>query len=190
MKGKLSPAALKKHASRIRILLSDVDGVLTDGLLYYIPDGRGGSSGSWETKGFHSQDGMGFRWIQEAGIPVGWISGRESQGVVARAQMLQVAYLYQNHLAKLGPYEEILEKAGVTDEEVCYMGDDLTDAPILKRAGLSVAVANAVPEVVAMAHYVTKARGGEGAAREVIEIILRAQGQWDKILRKYQLETK
>jgi 3-deoxy-D-manno-octulosonate 8-phosphate phosphatase (KDO 8-P phosphatase) len=180
----LAPKLLLRHAKRIRLLLSDVDGVLTNATLTYVPDGKGGIV---EAKGFNSQDGMGFRWLQEAGILAGWISGRESPGVVARAQILQISYLYQNHLSKVGPYEEILEKANVVDEEVCYMGDDLTDSPLLARVGLAVAVANAVPEVKKQAHYVTRAAGGNGAAREVIEILLKAQGHWDPILRKYGL---
>jgi 3-deoxy-D-manno-octulosonate 8-phosphate phosphatase (KDO 8-P phosphatase) len=185
MKAKLNAAGLKRHARQIKLLLCDVDGVLTNGSLFYVPDGQGGA---YETKGFHSLDGLGFRWLQEMGIPAGWISGRESAAVVARAQMLQISYLYQNHLAKMGPYQEILQRAELVDEEVCYIGDDLTDAPIMKRVGLAVAVANAVPEVIAAAHYVTKAKGGEGAAREVIEIVLRAQNLWANILRKYDLE--
>jgi 3-deoxy-D-manno-octulosonate 8-phosphate phosphatase (KDO 8-P phosphatase) len=180
----LPPALLQRHAKRIRLLLCDVDGVLTAGALYYVPDGKGGIV---ETKGFNSQDGMGFRWLQESGIVAGWISGRDSPGVVARAQILQISYLYQNHIAKVGPYEEILEKAGVVDEEVCFVGDDLTDAPLLQRVGLSVAVANAVPELKKHVHYVTRAKGGEGALREVIEILLKAQGHWDQVLRKYGL---
>lgn len=180
----LPPKLLLRHAKRIRLLLSDIDGVLTNGTLYYVPDGKGGIV---EAKGFNSQDGMGFRWLQEAGILAGWISGRESPGVVARAQILQISYLYQNHLSKVGPYEEILEKANVVDEEVCYLGDDLTDSPLLSRVGLAVAVANALPEAKKQAHYVTRSAGGNGAAREVIEIILKAQGHWDAILRKYGL---
>jgi 3-deoxy-D-manno-octulosonate 8-phosphate phosphatase (KDO 8-P phosphatase) len=187
-KKKLLPSTLlERHAKRIRLVLADVDGVLTDGKLYYVPDGKGGIV---EAKGFNSQDGMGFRWLQEAGIPAGWISGRESPGVVARAQILQLSYLYQNHLAKVGPYEEVMEKAGVVDEEVCFVGDDLTDAPLLARCGLAVAVANAVPELKAQAHYVTKTPGGQGALREVIEIVLKAQGHWDQVLRKYGLPAK
>lgn len=180
----LPPNLLERHAKRIRLLLSDVDGVLTNGTLYYVPDGKGGIV---EAKGFNSQDGMGFRWLQEAGILAGWISGRESPGVVARAQILQISYLYQNHLSKVGPYEEILDKAQVVDEEVCYLGDDLTDSPLLSRVGLAVAVANAMPEVKKQAHYVTRVPGGSGAAREVIEILLKAQGHWDQVLRKYGL---
>ncbi len=160
----------------------DVDGVLTDGKLYYVPDGRGGVA---ETKGFDSHDGMALRWVQEAGIAVGWISGRESPGVAARAEILRISYLYQDQLAKLGPYEEILKRSGLTDDQVCYMGDDLTDAPILKRVGLAVAVANAVPEVKALAHYVTRASGGRGAAREVVELLMGAQGRWRNVLEKY-----
>ena len=136
----LSPGLLQRHAKRIRLLLSDIDGVLTNGTLYYVPDGKGGIV---EAKGFNSQDGMGFRWLQEAGILAGWISGRESPGVVARAQILQISYLYQNHLSKVGPYEEILSKANVVDEEVCYMGDDIGDISIMMIVGLPVAVKDA-----------------------------------------------
>ena len=180
----LPPALLQRHAKRIRLLLCDVDGVLTDGSLYYVPDGKGGIV---ENKGFNSQDGMAYRWLHEAGIVAGWISGRDSPGVAARAQMLHIAFLYQNHVAKVGPYEEILEKAGVVDEEVCFVGDDLPDAPLLQRVGLAVAVANAVPELKTQAHYVTRAEGGEGALREVIELLLKAQGHWPNVLRKYGL---
>ncbi len=185
MRRRLAPAALQRRARQVRLLLMDVDGVLTDGLLFYVPNGQGGVT---ETKGFDSQDGMALRWVQEAGIRVGWISGREAPGVAARAQILGIAFLYQNHLAKVGPYEEILKRSGVPEEQICYVGDDLTDAPILKRVGLGVAVANAVPEVKALSHYVTRARGGDGAAREVVELLLRAQRRWDAVLGKYGME--
>ncbi len=184
MRKKLS-ADLLRRAKRIRLLLMDVDGVLTDGLLYYSPDGRGGVV---ENKGFDSQDGMAMRWVQEfAGIRVGWISGRESPAVIERAGMLRVAYLYQNHLAKLGPFEEIVRDSGVAEENICYVGDDLTDGPILLRVGLPVAVANARPEIKACARYVTRQPGGRGAVREVAELLLRAQGKWDQVLEKYGL---
>ncbi len=163
----------------------DVDGVLTDGRLYYSPDSQGGVA---ENKGFSSQDGLALRWIQEiGGVQLGWISGRESPAVVERARTLKVAYLYQSHLAKLGPYEEILRRSGVKEEEVCYIGDDFTDAPILARVGLPVAVANARPEIKARARYVTRAPGGSGAVREVIELLMRAQGTWPIVLRQYGL---
>lgn len=164
----------------------DVDGVLTDGLLYYAPDGRGGVA---ENKGFDSQDGMGMRWVREfAGIRVGWVSGRQSPAVSERARTLQVAYLYQDCLAKLEPFLEIVRDSGVAEENICYVGDDLTDAPILLRVGLPVAVANARPEIKALARYVTRAEGGRGAVREVAELLLRAQGKWDDVLQKYGLQ--
>lgn len=178
-------ADLLKRARRIRLLLMDVDGVLTDGLLYYAPDGRGGVV---ENKGFDSQDGMAMRWVQEfAGVRVGWVSGRESPAVSERARNLNLAYLYQNHLAKLEPFLEIVHDSGVPEENICYVGDDLTDAPILLRVGLPVAVANARPEIKALARYVTRAEGGRGAVREVVELLLRAQGKWNEVLKKYGL---
>lgn len=178
-------ADVLRRARRVRLLLMDVDGVLTDGVLYYAPDGRGGVQ---ENKGFDSHDGMAMRWIQElCGIRLGWISGRESPAVNERARMLNVAYVYQNHLLKLGPYEEIVRASGVAEPEICYIGDDLTDAPVLKRVGLPVAVENARPEAKKLARYVTEAEGGSGAVREVVELIMRAQGQWDSVMRKYGL---
>ena len=181
-------ADLLKRAKRIRLLLMDVDGVLTGGLLYYAPDGRGGMA---ENKGFDSQDGLAMRWIQEfAGIRIGWISGRESPAVRERARNLEVAYLYQDSLAKLGPYLEIVRDSGVTEQNTCYIGDDLTDAPLLLRVGLPVAVANARPEIKRCARYVTRAEGGRGAVREVVELLLRAQGKWTAVLNKYGLSGR
>lgn len=187
MTARLSAATLRRRAQKVRLLLMDVDGVLTNGHLFYVPDGR---DGIVEAKAFNSHDGMAMRWMQEAGVLVGWISGRESPGVVARAQILQIAYLYQNHLAKLGPYEEILKRSGLGEEEVCYIGDDLTDAPVMKRVGLAVAVANAARELKGMAHYVTRTPGGSGAVREVVEVLLRAQNQWNRILDKYGVNSR
>jgi len=181
---KLAPRHIKTLKG-IRVLLTDVDGCLTDSRLFYLPDGRGGMA---ETKGFSSQDGMAMRWLMETGIQIGWISGRDSPATVERARNLGVTYVYQNHLEKLGPYAEIKEKSGATDAQVCYIGDDLPDTPIMLRAGFAVAPANAAPEVKKIAHYVTNAVGGYGAAREVIELILKAQGKWEPILKKYGLK--
>lgn len=170
------------RAQKIKLLLMDVDGVWTDGRLYYVQ----GSQGEMvETKPFNTQDGMGLRWAHGAGIQTGVISGRESPGVTHRAEMLGVTYIYQNYLEKIPPYEEICAKAGVTDMEVAYMGDDLTDLPLIHRVGLGVAVANAREEVCSRADYVTSAPGGNGAIREVIELLLKAQGSWRSILDKY-----
>ena len=182
MAEKLS-SELQARAARIRLLLMDVDGVLTDGILYYVPSERGGVA---ETKGFDSQDGMAMRWVQEfCGVRLGWISGRESMATIERARMLNVSFLYQNHLAKIGPYEEVLREAAVAEEEICYIGDDFTDAPIMRRVGLPVAVANARDEIKGLARYVTQRPGGQAAVREVVELIMRSQGKWDQVLRKY-----
>jgi 3-deoxy-D-manno-octulosonate 8-phosphate phosphatase (KDO 8-P phosphatase) len=174
-----------KTLKGIRVLLTDVDGCLTDSRLFYLPDGRGGMA---ETKGFSSQDGMAMRWLMETGVQIGWISGRDSPATVERARNLGVTYVYQNFLEKLGPYAEIKEKSGAADAQVCYIGDDLPDTPIMLRAGFAVAPANAAPEVKKIAHYVTKAAGGYGAVREIIELILKAQGKWEPILKKYGLK--
>lgn len=181
----MTPAAVAKRARAIRVLLTDVDGCLTDNRLYYSPDGQGGVV---ENKGFSSLDGMGMRWLEAAGITIGWISGRDSPATVARAKNLGVKYLYQGRLEKIAPLEEIMKDCGATDKEVCYIGDDLPDAPIMLRAGLAVAVANAVPELKRIAHYVTKKPGGFGAIRETIELILKAQGKWKPILTRYGLK--
>ncbi len=167
------------------MVLMDVDGVLTDGHLFYIPDGQGGIA---ETKGFDSQDGLSLRWLRQfAGIKLGWISGRESAGVVERARILGIDYVYQNHLAKLGPYEEVLRDSGIAEEDIAYVGDDFSDASIMLRVGLPIAPANARPEIKKIARHVTSQPGGRGALREVVELILRAQGHWDAVLAKWGL---
>lgn len=174
---------LMTAAARIRLLVTDVDGVWTDGRMVYLP----GPDGQMvETKAVSALDGQGFRWWHAAGHTSGIISGRESPGITFRAEMLGVTYIYQNRLEKIGPYEEICAAAGVSDEEVAYIGDDLPDTPLLRRVGLAVAVANARDEVKSVASYVTQAAGGEGAVREVIELILRARGEWEAVLEKYQ----
>ena len=173
------------RAQKIRLLLMDVDGVWTDGRLYYVPGPQGEMV---ETKPFNAQDGMGLRWAHAAGIQTGVISGRESPAVNHRAEMLGVTYIYQNYLEKIPPYEEICSKAGLTDIEVAYMGDDLTDVPLMQRVGLGVAVANAREEVCRRADYVTTAPGGNGAIREVIELLMKAQGLWTSILDKYGIQ--
>jgi 3-deoxy-D-manno-octulosonate 8-phosphate phosphatase (KDO 8-P phosphatase) len=172
-------------ASRIRLLLMDVDGVLTDGKLYHLPDGAGGV---WETKGFDSRDGIGLRWLDWYGIRTGVISGRLSPATVERARQVSMTYVYQGHIEKIPILEEILSDARIDPAEVAYVGDDLTDAVIMKRVGLGIAVANARPEVKRVAQWTTAASGGDGAIREVVELLLQAQGKWPEILRKYEVE--
>lgn len=180
-------ADVTQLASQIRLLLMDVDGVLTDGKLFNVPapDGR-----MAETKGFDSQDGIGLQWLARLGIPTGLISGRVSSATVERAAQCKIKYVYQGHTEKIPIFEEILADAGIDPGEAAYVGDDLTDVVVMRRVGLAIATANARPEVKAIAHYVTSVPGGQGAVREVIELILKAQGRWQEILEHYEVEPQ
>jgi 3-deoxy-D-manno-octulosonate 8-phosphate phosphatase (KDO 8-P phosphatase) len=178
------PADVNQLASKIKLLLMDVDGVMTDGRLYNVP---GPDGNMVETKGFDSQDGIGLQWLSWKGIKTGLISGRVSPATVERAKQTKFSYVYQGHIEKIPILEEILRDAKVNPSEVAYIGDDLTDLVVMRRVGLAVAVANARPEVKREAHYVTEATGGNGAVREVIEIILDAWGFWQEILDKYEV---
>lgn len=171
-------------ASKIRLLLMDVDGVLTDGRLYNVP----GPDGSMvETKGFDSQDGIALQWLSWKGIKTGLISGRNSPATVERARQCKFAYVYQGHIEKIPILEEILADAGISSDQVAYIGDDFTDVVIMHRVGLAIATGNARPEVKQNAHFITKAVGGSGAVREVVELLLRSQGYWNEILAKYEI---
>ena len=172
------------RAARVKLLLMDVDGVLTNGKLYNVP----GPDGQMvESKGFDSQDGIGLQWLHWNGIRTGVISGRQSPATVERARQVKMAYVYQGHIEKIPILEEILADAKLTPEEVAYIGDDFTDAVIMRRVGFAIAVANARAEVKSQAHYVTRAAGGEGAVREVVEMLLKAQGFWNGILKRYEI---
>jgi 3-deoxy-D-manno-octulosonate 8-phosphate phosphatase (KDO 8-P phosphatase) len=171
-------------ASKIRLLLMDVDGVLTNGKLYNVPAPDGSMA---ESKGFDSQDGIALQWLAKIGLPTGLISGRVSPATVERAKQCKFKYVYQGHTEKIPIINEILADAKIDPSEVAYIGDDFTDVVVMRRVGLSVATANARPEVKAIAHYVTQAPGGEGAVREVIELLLKAQGRWTEILRHYEI---
>ena len=176
-----------RKASLIRLILMDVDGVLTDGKVYFVPDGHGGL---FETKCFDTQDGLAFHWLHAAGIGTGVISGRKSPVVEERARQGHFTYVYQGYLEKIPIVEEILKLSGLRPEEVAYIGDDLTDIVVMRRVGLAVAPANARPEVKLVADTVTQAAGGHGAVRELAEWVLKAQGFWDDILRKYEVTTE
>ena len=160
--------------SGIKLLVLDVDGVLTDGTIIMDDHGK-------ESKQFHALDGLGLYMLHHAGVRTALISGRKAEVVEHRARQLKIEEVHQGIGDKLTVYEEILEKNGLTDEAVCYMGDDLIDLAPMKRAGFSAAPANAHPLVLETAHMVTRARGGQGAVREVIETLLRASGKWDKV---------
>ena len=168
-------ASAAARARKIRVLLMDVDGVLTDGHVYLqsFPDGS-----VHEAKAFHSQDGAGMKLAHDAGLRTGVITGRKSAAVVRRAKEVGMEFVYQGYAEKIPAYEEILRRAGVPEDEVAYIGDDLPDLPVMQRAGLAIAVANAVMEVRRGAHYVTQRRGGDAGVREAIEQILKAQGKW------------
>ena len=139
-----------------------------------------------ETKAFDSQDGIALQWLSWHRIKTGLISGRVSPATVERAKQTKFTYVYQGHIEKIPILEEILRDSGLTPGEVAYIGDDLTDLVVMRRVGLAIATANARPEVKQQAHYVTAQPGGSGAVREAIELILKAQGVWDTILRHYE----
>jgi 3-deoxy-D-manno-octulosonate 8-phosphate phosphatase (KDO 8-P phosphatase) len=158
----------------------DVDGVLTDGRIWLQswPDGS-----AHEIKGFSAYDGAGLKLALAAGLRTGVITGRESAATTRRAKEADIEFVFQGRGEKLPAYEEILRTAKLKDEEVAYIGDDLPDLAVLSRVGLAIAVANAVPEVKRAAHYVTKSSGGNGAAREVVEMLLKSQGKWTAVLK-------
>ena len=175
---KFPPGAMRR-AKKIRVLLMDVDGTMTPGYvcLQTFPDGSVA-----EMKMFNAHDGAGIKLAGIMGIRTGLITGRDSPATARRAVEAGMEFVAQGQPKKTQAYEDILARAGVTDEQVAYVGDDLPDLPILGRAGLAVSVADAVVEVQRVAHYVTKARGGEGALREVVELILKSQGLWKKAI--------
>ena len=173
------PLTVHERAARVRLLLFDVDGVLTDGVVIMHADGT-------ESKGFHIRDGAAIVWAQRAGIPVGLLSSRASGATSQRAAQLAIRLVVQGVPDKLAAYEQIVREAGLGDDDVAYMGDDLVDMPVLGRAGLSAAPADAAPEVRAAVHWVSRCGGGRGAVRELVEMVLRAQQRWDDVLRRFQ----
>lgn len=173
------PAKILRRARSVKVLLVDVDGTLTPGYvcLQTFPD-----NSVAEMKMFSARDGAGLKLASIMGIRTGLITGRDSPATARRAREASMEFVIQGQPKKLEAYKAILTRAGVTDEEVAYVGDDLPDLPLLGRAGLAVAVADAVVEVKRAAHYITTVRGGEGAVREVVELILKAQGKWKKAI--------
>jgi len=177
---KTSKATLNSRAQKIRVLIMDVDGVLTDGHIWLLSRRDGTAS---EIKGFSAYDGAGLKLARAAGLRTGLITGRESTAVAQRARECEIEFVYQHRATKTAAFEEIMQLTGASESEVAYVGDDLPDLPILTRVGLAAAVANAVPEVKRAAHFVTSRSGGEGAVREVIELIVKAQGKWEEASR-------
>lgn len=171
-------SSIERRAAHIKLLLMDCDGVLTDGRLWLLANGD-------EQKGFHVQDGLGLELWHLAGLRSGIISGRTSSVVEKRARDLKIEFVRQGAQSKIESFESLLQEATVDDSEVAYIGDDLNDIPLLLRAELAVAVSNASEETRAVAHLVTRAAGGFGAVREVIEMILKAQSRWSDVTEKY-----
>ncbi len=177
-----TPQDFAVRAARIRLVLFDVDGVLTDGRVLLHADGS-------ESKQFSIRDGTGIVWAQRADLAVGLLSARHSAATAARAAQLGIRIVRQHAGDKLEMYRELLDEEGLSDLEVAFMGDDLLDLPVLSRVGLSAAPADAAPEVLSRVNWVSSRAGGDGAARELIERLLGAQGRWDTLLDGYLRES-
>jgi len=176
----MSPT-LSQRCAKIELLVLDVDGVLTEGSITYADD-------STEVKHFHVRDGSGLAIWKHFGKRAAIITGRTSRIVEVRAAELNIAPVFQGATQKLEPFRRILSAAGFSADQACFIGDDLPDLPVMRSCGLAVAVADACPDVLAEAHYVTHASGGRGAVRETVELILSCQGQWQKIVEKFRNE--
>jgi len=168
----------KVDLANIEMLAMDVDGVLTDGTLIIHSDGS-------ESKHFNSLDGHGIRMWKRAGLDVALISGRASEPTTRRAEQLQIEHVFQDCHFKLPVFEKLLEEVGLPPEKAAFIGDDLTDLPVIRYVGFGVAVANAIAEVKRYADYVTIRPGGRGAVREVIEHILKNSGRWQELMKRY-----
>jgi len=171
------PKSLNARLARVKILLCDVDGVLTDASVFI--------GGKEEIKRFNILDGLGIVLLRRAGIKIGWVSSRPSSATKLRADELKIDFLLQQKESKVAIIESLLARIGFTWAEVCYVGDDVVDLGALKRAGVAIAVANAVTEAKAAAYYITKRSGGHGAVREVVEMILKAQNKWKPFVVEY-----
>ena len=167
-----------EKASKIKLIIFDVDGVLTDGRLFFGDDGQ-------EYKAFHSRDGHGMKMLKNSGVEVGIITGRTSKVVEHRMANLGIEHVYQGKLEKLPAFEELIEKLGVKPQEVAYVGDDVVDLPIMLRVGLAVAVADAHELVIKHSHWQTAHGGGQGAARDVCELIMEARGSLKADMQQY-----
>lgn len=170
---------LQQRAARIRLVCTDVDGVLTDGSLHYH-----GESG--HTKVFNVKDGAGVKYLQKAGLVVAFISGLDSSATLVRAQHLGIEDCFAGHLAKLPVLDQLCAKYGLTYDQVAHVGDDLPDLPLLSRVGLACCPEDATEEIKAACHWVVPISGGHGTFRAIAERILKAQGRWDDVLSHYQ----
>lgn len=170
-------------AARVRLVLFDVDGVLTDGKVLLHADGT-------ESKVFDIKDGTGIVWAQRLGLTVGFLSARSSAATAQRAAQLGITLVHQGVASKLETYDQIADSLMLDDDEIAYMGDDILDLPVLSRVGLATAPADAADDVRTRVHWVAQAKGGAGAARELIELILRSQGLWDSVIATYLADAQ
>jgi 3-deoxy-D-manno-octulosonate 8-phosphate phosphatase (KDO 8-P phosphatase) len=180
----------KTRARKIKLLLFDVDGVMTDGKLWIFPAPAGALQSTAaphmiDAKGFHAHDGTAISLARLGGLKTGLITKRISETVAMRARDLKLEYVYQGVMLKVRVFEEILEKEKITAAEAAYIGDDVIDLPVMRRCGFAIAVANARDEVKQEARWVTPHAGGDGAIRDAVEYILRAQGSWDVVVKRY-----
>ncbi len=171
---------LNRKLQKIRVMILDVDGVMTDGTIIYDFAGQ-------ELKSFNVRDGAAIKWLQRAGLEVAIISGRESAPVLARAKELGIEKVVLGALDKLAAFEHFLDQFGYQPEEIAYIGDDLHDLPILERAGFCACPADAVDEVRNVSDYICRASGGKGAVREVAELILKGRKQWSDTIKRYRV---
>lgn len=169
---------MEERLSKIRLLLLDVDGVLTDGGITLNDAGE-------QTKTFHVRDGHGMKLLQRSGVRIGIITGRSSQVVEHRMRELGVDLVFQGVRDKLEPFERICSDLQLENDQVAYLGDDVVDLPILRRVGFAATVADACEEIKPYVHYVTRCAGGRGAVREICDLIIRAQGKWDEVMARY-----
>ena len=169
---------LAERIRAVKLVIFDVDGVLTDGRIVLNDDGV-------ESKFFDVRDGSGIKWLVRVGLDVAFLTGRQSHVVELRAAELGVTRIHQGAKVKIDVYERLLNEAGLQDEAVAYAGDDLIDLPVMRRVGLALAPADARPEVKAAAHYVCQEGGGRGAVREIVELILKGQGFWEQVTAPY-----
>ena len=179
----LAAPEVLERARKIKLFLMDVDGTLTDGGVCLISATAADPSGEavvTEMKVFNAHDGQGLSLAHTMGIQTGFITGRSSPAVARRAKELKVTFVYLGQATKTEAFEECMRIAGVTEAEIAYMGDDLPDIPLARRAGLAVCVADGAPELKAVCHFVTRRLAGRGTAREVVELILKAQGRWEQ----------
>lgn len=177
-RSKIQASGLKEIARNIKLLILDVDGVMTDGSIILDNEGN-------EFKVFHVRDGHGIKMLGKAGIQVAIITGRYSEAVERRAKELGIREVYQRCHVKSVAFDHLIEKLGLRPEEVAYVGDDIVDIPIFKRVGLSIAVSDATEETKAMAMMVTENRGGRGAVREICELLIKSKGLWDSVMGEY-----